>query len=253
MSASGQELNLEPIPTETTFREDFQRFLRGLHFKSVIIYFSAALALLLQHYLATRPNFFHIFASPGRPDQIEMFESVGWCFLVFCFYFLLPALIIKFVFKENLRDYGLSFQGLRNHWKVYAAFYLVICPVIILASTTPSFQQIYPFFKYVAASTSGLLIWELAYGAQFFAVEFFFRGYLLFGLKEKFGMYSIFIAVIPYCMIHFTKPMGESFGALFAGVILGYMALKSRSIWGGVMLHWLVAITMDVSSLLQRH
>ena len=53
-------------------------------------------------------------------------------------------------------------------------------------------------------------------------------------------------------MIHFPKTAAESLGSVVAGLILGYLAMKSRSIWGGVALHWVIAIEMDVMSLVQK-
>ncbi|MBV72015.1 MAG: hypothetical protein CMH52_11855 [Myxococcales bacterium] len=53
-------------------------------------------------------------------------------------------------------------------------------------------------------------------------------------------------------MLHFLKTGSESLGAIIAGIILGSLAMKYRSIWGGVLLHWLVAISMDVLSLMHQ-
>jgi membrane protease YdiL (CAAX protease family) len=53
-------------------------------------------------------------------------------------------------------------------------------------------------------------------------------------------------------MIHFDKTAAESAGSIVAGIILGMLAMRGRSIWGGVMLHWLIAIQMDVLSLAQK-
>jgi membrane protease YdiL (CAAX protease family) len=80
-------------------------------------------------------------------------------------------------------------------------------------------------------------------------VEFFFRGYLLFGLFPKIGYLAIFVAAIPYVMVHFAKPPSEALGSMFAGILLGYMALRSGSIWGGFLLHWVVGMTMDALSI----
>ena len=55
--------------------------------------------------------------------------------------------------------------------------------------------------------------------------------------------------VIPYCMIHFHKPLPEVFGAIVAGIVLGWLALETRSLWGGVLLHVAVALSMDVAAL----
>jgi membrane protease YdiL (CAAX protease family) len=54
---------------------------------------------------------------------------------------------------------------------------------------------------------------------------------------------------VPYCMIHFGKPMAETFAAIAAGIILGLMSLKTRSIWFGACLHVAVAMSMDFLSL----
>jgi hypothetical protein len=51
--------------------------------------------------------------------------------------------------------------------------------------------------------------------------------------------------VVPYCMIHYGKPMAETCGAIFAGLVLGTIAMRTRSIWGGVAIHVCVALSMD--------
>jgi membrane protease YdiL (CAAX protease family) len=54
------------------------------------------------------------------------------------------------------------------------------------------------------------------------------------------------VMMIPYVMVHFGKPAPETFSAIVAGFALGYLALKSKSFLWGWMLHWGVAITMDI-------
>jgi membrane protease YdiL (CAAX protease family) len=57
--------------------------------------------------------------------------------------------------------------------------------------------------------------------------------------------------VVPYCMIHFGKPWAEALAAIIAGVVLGTLALKTRSIWSGFLIHVTVAVSMDLAALLQ--
>ena len=80
--------------------------------------------------------------------------------------------------------------------------------------------------------------------------EFFFRGYMLFGLEERFGKYSVLIQMIPFTILHHGKPFAESLGAILAGILLGVIALETRSFIYGALLHWLVAVSMDVSVIL---
>ena len=87
--------------------------------------------------------------------------------------------------------------------------------------------------------------WQMFYWCQFIALEFFFRGFMVHGLRHRFGIYSVFVMTVPYCMIHFGKPMPETFAAIVAGIVLGFMSLKTRSIWLGAALHIGVAATMD--------
>ncbi|MEQ1723674.1 MAG: CPBP family intramembrane glutamic endopeptidase, partial [Pseudobdellovibrio sp.] len=56
---------------------------------------------------------------------------------------------------------------------------------------------------------------------------------------------AIAVMVVPYTMIHFHKPVLETFGAIIAGMVLGHLSIKYRSWLGGAILHSLVALTID--------
>ena len=124
-------------------------------------------------------------------------------------------------------------------------------PLVYLVSTQDSFLIKYPFYRPATANDiyPNLIIWELFYFIQFVSLEFFFRGFIVHGLKDEIGDYSVLFMVIPYCMIHFQKPFLETIGAIFAGLILGYLSLRKKSIFTGVALHFSVAIAMDVFAL----
>jgi uncharacterized protein len=177
-----------------------------------------------------------------------------WVFSVLLFYFVIPAVIIKFIFRQSLSQYGLTGRSLFSDLKVYALMLLVMLPLVYYFSKTSSFQQRYPFLHFEENNVvfSELIKWELLYLMQFFAGEFFFRGFMLHGLKPRVGFYSVFVMTVPYCMIHFGKPLPETLAAIIAGVALGCLSLKSRSIWLGVMIHFSVGLSMDMASLFQK-
>lgn len=60
------------------------------------------------------------------------------------------------------------------------------------------------------------------------------------------GPHALLFALVPYVCGHFGKPLAEALGAIAAGSVLGWLALKHRSVWLGVALHYGVALTMDV-------
>ena len=130
----------------------------------------------------------------------------------------------------------------------------IMFPLIIYFSGTKGFLATYPFYKPGEDESlyPNFIIWESFYFLQFVALEFFFRGFILHGTKERFGFYAIFVMMIPYCMIHFDKPMMETLAAIIAGIVLGIMSLRSKSIWMGVFIHCCVALTMDLCVLYRK-
>lgn len=157
---------------------------------------------------------------------------------------LVPLGIVALL-RESPRDWGWRLVWRWHHVWPYVVFLAAMLPLLAWASTFGSFQAKYPFYD--GAVAGGWHFWgfQLFYGLQFLGVEAFFRGFLLFGLEKRFGWYAIPVMVIPYVMIHFGKPAPETFAAIVAGFLLGYLALRSRSFLWGVVLHWSVAITMD--------
>lgn len=166
-------------------------------------------------------------------------------------YVVVPIVLIKLVLRERLSDYGLKIKGLFNYWWIYAGMYLFILPAVIVVSYTDAFQRTYPFYKLGAEEQlwPRFFIWQAFYALQFVSLEFFFRGFMVHGTKRQLGIYSIFVMMIPYCMIHFGKPFLETLGAIIAGIVLGFMSLKTRSIWLGAASHISVAMTMDFAAL----
>lgn len=170
-------------------------------------------------------------------------------------YVVLPLVVIRFLLREPVVAFGLSMRGCLHSLPLYGAMFAVMLPAVWYFSSSSSFQESYPF--YTLSSTEKLwprfYCWELLYAVQFIALEFFFRGFVLHGTRHRAGSGAIFIMMVPYCMIHFTKPMPETFGAIGAGIILGFMSLKTRSIWLGALLHIAVAWSMDFMALANRN
>lgn len=184
-------------------------------------------------------------------ENKTFYPQIYWVSLtIICFLFI-PILYIKLILKQPLVHFAWQFKASRNDILLYGSCFLFMFPLVIVASSTPMFLTKYPFYKPLVTEPwlRYFLIWETLYLIQFIAVEFFFRGFLLHGIKKQFGFYSIWIVMIPYCMIHFHKPMPEAIGAIIAGLILGTFSLKNNSIWLGVCLHAAVALTMDLIAL----
>ena len=228
--------------------------------KSITILVSVAVLLTLQYYLVVKGNAFFYLEDKLHSSNVskwlggadrEFYFMLFWALGQTLLYIVVPLIQIRFFFREPLGEYGLKISGLLKLWGLYLAMLLVMVPIVVTISDTQSFQRTYPFYKphFHEPLWPRFWIWEFAYFLQFVGLEFFFRGYLLHGVKRQFGAYAIFVMMVPYCMIHFGKPMPETFAAIAAGIILGFMCLKTRSIWMGAALHISVALTMDLCSL----
>jgi len=178
-----------------------------------------------------------------------------WVAVSVFFYIVIPAFVLKFALKKRLSDYGLNFSIENGFLKLLFKCVAVMLPLVYLMSLTPGFAAKYPFLKIYDGSpylSSTLLIWEVIYFLQFFGLEFFFRGFLLHSLKPSLGIYSIFVMMVPYCMIHWGKPLPETFAAIFAGIFLGWLSYRNGNIWMGLVLHCTVAFSMDSMALFNK-
>lgn len=216
--------------------------------KVLVILVVCAVSLTIQEYIGDRGAFERWFPSQRGDAYVELKGFAWWSSWRVIGYVIMPLLTIVAV-RDRMRDYHLSFAGFAKHVWIYVLMFALITPAVIVASTTPAFRHTYPFYRLANRSHFDLWTWEAFYAAQFISLEIFFRGFMLHGLRRAFGANAIFVMIVPYCMIHYGKPMPETLGAIGAGVILGTLAMRTKSIWGGVLIHIGVAVTMDVLAL----
>jgi membrane protease YdiL (CAAX protease family) len=218
--------------------------------RTVAVLLLVTASLTAQEYFGSTAFMYKVwpraFATPHWGQLIAFGWWAGWRVLG---YLVLPAIALSIIPGVRIRDQHLSVSGTVKHLWVYVALFLAVFPMVVLASRTAAFQETYPFYKLANRSSVDLWSWEAMYAAQFLSLEFFFRGVMLSTLRKVAGSNAIFVMIVPYCMIHYGKPMPETIGAIGAGLILGTLAMRTRSIWGGVMIHVGVAISMDVLAL----
>jgi membrane protease YdiL (CAAX protease family) len=231
----------------------------GYDWRPIIALLASAVLLTLMEYIGNR-HWLDEWITRDQPlqwardwrrsphhERLSWAWWAGWRVLG---YFLLPMILVR-LYGERVRDQGLSTKGLREHLWLYVLCYLVVAVCVLFVSRSPEFVNYYPFYKGANKSWADFLGWELMYAAQFFALEFFFRGWWLKACKAQMGSHAIFVMTVPYVMIHFGKPMLETFGACIAGVVLGTLAMKTRSIWSGFFVHVGVAISMDLAAMMK--
>lgn len=219
--------------------------------RTMIVLLTAVVLLVVFEYWGLPSRFagtsFHRRAAErlGSGEYYDLLPYQYWGLSSLILRVLAPLAVIVLVLRESPRDWGFRVTGRWRHLRPYVVFFAAMVPVLFLASAMSSFQAKYPFYD--GAALGGWHFWgfQAFYALQFVGVEAFFRGFLVFGLERRLGWYAVPVMVIPYVMIHFGKPAPETFAAIVAGFLLGWMALRSRSFLWGAALHWSVAITMD--------
>lgn len=198
-----------------------------------------------------RSNAQHAWLKYGEFEELYGF---GWWAGTRTFGYILPLLIWKIAFrKDSILDLGLRTKGFFAHAWIYGLFLAVVLPAMVVVSNSPDFGGYYPFYKTSQRSWFDFLLWEAIYFVQFFALEVFFRGFWLGALRKSLGSGAIFAMAVPYCMIHYGKPYLEACGAIVAGIALGSLSMKTKSIYQGFLVHITVAGLMDWLSLRHRH
>jgi membrane protease YdiL (CAAX protease family) len=244
---------------------------RGIDWKTPVVLITAAACLTIQQYTSSPAQvvgiakfFANTFSGAEAATSAEntlrrwnhdpLGGRLWWATVSVLTYVFLPVLVLKFVFRAKLGDYGLKIKGVLRAWPLYVLFVMVMTPLVWFFSMEDRFQQTYPFVRFSDPDDvrANLWKWELAYAAQFVALEFFFRGFVVHGTKHRFGVYAVFVSTVPYVLIHFGKPVTEATASIIAGVVLGYMSLATRSVWLGAALHIGVAWGMDCACLARR-
>jgi uncharacterized protein len=180
------------------------------------------------------------------PAKLDLLYQWYCIFLVqFSLFYVIPVLCIKLGFREPLSEYGHQLRPLLRLWPLLLLFLAVMLPVTYAASLKPSFSTYYPLYRGSLESFQKFVLFEAGFLIVFFTQEFFFRGFLIEILKPKFGMNAILIASAMYGIAHYSKPLPEQLGAFIVGIVLGYIGDRYRTFYFGVIIHYLIAVSMD--------
>jgi membrane protease YdiL (CAAX protease family) len=163
-------------------------------------------------------------------------------------FFLVPFLIIRFVFKERVASYGLQL----GDWRFGLKAFLILAPVFALASylsrNDPGFVAEYPLFKGAGASHTAFLGHALSYLLFYIGWETYFRGFMQFGLRQSMGDWqAILVQTALSCILHIGKPAGEIYSSVLGALVWGIIAFRAQSILFIILLHWLLGVVLDYS------
>lgn len=151
-------------------------------------------------------------------------------------YFALIPVIIIILLRRNPLDFGLRL-GNPKVWGFHVIiFCLIAWPILHFSAANPSISD------YYLEKNFSLLTYSLVSLGSLFGSEFLYRGFLLFGLKEKFGETAILIQTIPFVLTHLGKPEPETLSTIITGIYFGYICYRGKSFWPALIVHLFINI-----------
>src|SRR5207302_1398506 len=119
-----------------------------------------------------------------------------------------PSLVTVLLLRIPAEDVGFV-APIKGASRIAWLFFIGMAPVLIVASRFPVFYQHYPMHE--VDSWKALLFHETTYGFYLFCWEFFYRGFLTFGLSRGFGaITAVLLQTIAFGIMHIGKPVPEA-------------------------------------------
>ncbi|MCL5029303.1 MAG: CPBP family intramembrane metalloprotease [Bacteroidetes bacterium] len=243
------------VVSKFKFKEEARTLLsiiKNLDRKVVAVLLSVAVIQTVSWYYTSR-LFFHLnfYEALSSNPNVYIYEFAYWYVGDFITLFVIPFLIIKFYLKEKMTDYGIKLGDVSAGLKLTFLSLLIMIPAIWFITAQPAFALTYPLLAQARDSWKIFFLYEFGLIFYLFAWEFIWRGYMLFGLKEKFGYYTVIFQMIPFLILHDGKPPIETFGAIIGGLALGILAYRTRSIYYCVITHAGIMFSIDLISTLR--
>lgn len=174
-----------------------------------------------------------------------------------CMYFVLAfgcgLMFTKFILRKSPKDFGLAF----TQKKLSLILILIAIPIAALCGLSCiGDEQMIATYPLVDLNRYGawnlVLGYYISYFLYYIGWEYLFRGLLLNASKEKMGIVgAILFTTLISALIHtsigaFGKPMIETLSAIPAGIIFGYIAYKTKSIYPTLIIHALIGFFTDL-------
>ncbi|HEX7072164.1 MAG TPA: CPBP family intramembrane glutamic endopeptidase [Rhodothermales bacterium] len=220
--------------------------IRKLDRQTTFVLLSSVFLIFVQFFAGSRRRFLEV-AGDRLPDGLEGLFAWSWWFGIQGISgFLIPVLILLLLFRRSPREIGLGI----GDWRFGLGVSLLYVPFVVLGtwyfSADPTFQQNYPHLQQAAHNWGMLAVYELMFLFYWIGWEYLWRGYVLFGTVQTFGVYAIIVQAIPFAILHATKPPAEAVLSVVGGVALGAVVWRCRSFWYAVPVHAVQMLLIDV-------
>lgn len=230
-------------------RKEFNKLVEGENKTPFLALLFVTIILFIYCYFGSYSFFEQTF-----PDlnNLNYYKIIYHNCMSFVLFFVLGIVFSKFIMKKSLKEMGLGL----GEKKIGIYLILIATLIIPIFSFTvlldDGLKSTYPLIDFSSCSALQIVVYFLSYLLYYFGWEFLFRGILLFGTKDRFGVLgAILVTTLISALIHtsiagFGKPMMETLSAVFAGIIFAFVTYRTNSIYYSLYFHFLVGVCTDV-------
>ncbi len=215
--------------------------------------------LVVLFYVTAAASVWKYFTLPNLNVETDFLLGEHKTITAIVLFGLIPMGIVKWGFRERLADYGLSWGKVKFTLRSFCVMAPAVAVIAYWTGFQPAFFDVYPLNETLRLQNTGLesraavsLFWIHAvfYLGYYFGWEFLFRGFLQHGLQhglsEKYGLpAAIFVQTLASTVLHYGHPDCEIFGSIAAGLVWGFLAVRTKSILSGFGQHALLGIVLD--------
>ena len=145
--------------------------------------------------------------------------------------------------KYNAWNYGWDFQNWKRHGKIALLIFALMLPLLWFYARVPEVRAYYEAFYPAKGSTPSLLVLLATTIIYMLCWEWFFRGFLLFGMAQGFGfILSIIFQAALFGLAHWGKPREEMISSFIGGAILGIICWREKSFAPAFYAHALIHV-----------
>jgi membrane protease YdiL (CAAX protease family) len=219
----------------------------GVNRRPTIVLLTSAVCLTAWHLVGHYDFWLKNLPAPaGIGFDPKLYAAVGSLGSTALLLGIVPLIVVKFVLRDSLADYGLRLGNVP---------FALICslltvPLIVMigysSAQMPEFQSAYPINPPARDSSTALVLHLMGQIFWYAAWEFHFRGFLQHGLGKSFSMpLGIGVQTMASALAHFGKPGAEIFASILGGLLWGALAWRTRSLLAGIFQHWLLGASLD--------
>lgn len=182
-----------------------------------------------------------------------------------------PLLVIILLLRRELSDFGMTPGNVKHGVPVALLLFALFVPFLIFFAPMDGPQQYYLnwlgadggsgairgiFWDGQHWSKGGSIDWarltyhELVMAFYMFGWEWYYRGFLLFGLRRLMPLWgAILLQTLLFAALHWGKPIPEMLSSIPGGVLMALLALRYRSFLPCFVLHFLISAANDAAVL----